>query len=308
VNSVGAQVDYDVVIVGAGFGGLYGLYHLREMGLRCRLYEAGGGVGGTWYWNRYPGARCDIESLEYSYSFSAELQQEWEWTERYAGQAEFQRYLDHVADRFHLRSDVQLNTRIRSAAFEERQACWVITTGDGEKVRARFCVMAIGFLSAKNLPDIPGLSDFAGSTYHTGSWPHDGVDLSGKRVGIIGTGASGVQAIPIIAAGVEQLFVFQRSPHWVVTLQNCPMPAEYMRYVKKNYAEIRQRESALAIGGFALCDFTMAQPNTKSAFEVSLEERLKEYEFRWQAGGLQFYFSYVDLLFDEKANKTALPA
>jgi cation diffusion facilitator CzcD-associated flavoprotein CzcO len=304
LNSHGVQVDYDVVIVGGGHGGLYALYHLRGLGLRCRIYEAGGGVGGTWYWNRYPGARCDVESVEYCCGFSEELQQEWEWTERYAGQAEILRYLDHVADRFELRPDIQLNTQVRAAVFDEAAGHWVITTHTGEVVRARYCVMAIGFLSASHLPDIPQLRNFTGGLYHTGSWPHEGVDFAGRRVGIIGTGASGVQAIPRIAAEAEQLFVFQRSPNWVVPLQNCPMPPEYLRWVKEHYAEIRQREWALDIGGFTLCDFQMAEPNTKSAFEVSPEERREEYEFRWRAGGLHYYFSYVDLLFDEEANKT----
>lgn len=302
-NIHGERIDYDVVIVGAGFGGLYALYHFRELGLRCRLFEAGGGVGGTWYWNRYPGARCDIESLEYSNSFSEELQQEWEWTERYAGQAEILRYLNHIADRFGLRPDIQLGTHVHSAIFDEGEGHWAIRAGD-HVVRAAYCVMAVGFLSAKHLPDIPGLPNFAGAAHHTGSWPEETVDFSGRRVGVIGTGASAIQAIPLLAAEAEQLFVFQRSPNWAVPLGNCPMPPDYIRYVKENYTEIRRRERELDLGGFVLCDFTIAERNTKSVFDVSPEERRAEYEFRWEAGGLHFYSSYVDLLFDEEANKT----
>jgi cyclohexanone monooxygenase len=304
VNDQGAPPDYDVVIVGAGFGGLYALHHLRGLGLRCRLYEGGGGVGGTWYWNRYPGARCDVEVVEYSYGFDEELQQEWEWSERYAGQAEIQRYLDHVADRFDLRRNIQFETTVRGAVFDEASGQWVLTTAAGDRVRARYCVMGVGFLSARYLPDIPGLQDFGGELYHTGAWPHDGVDFEGKRVGMIGAGASGIQAIPIIAAEAEQLFVFQRSPHWAVPLRNTPMPADYSQWVKQNYAEIRRREWEMDLGGFMLCDLTFGEPNTKSALEVTAEERREEYEFRWRVGGLHYYFSFADLAVDEAANRT----
>ena len=303
VNGYRAPIDYDVVIVGAGFGGLYALHHLRNLGLRCRLYEAGDGVGGTWYWNRYPGARCDVEVLEYSYSFSEELQQEWEWSERYAGQAEILRYLEHVADRFDLRRDIQFKATVQSLVFDDAVSQWVLGTADGETVRAQYCVMALGFLSAKYLPDIPGLEHFTGEVYHTGSWPEQ-VDFAGKRVGIIGTGATGIQVIPVIAAEAEHLFVFQRTPHWAIPLRNGPMPPDYMRWVKENYSEIRRREREMDLVGVTLCNSTFAEPNTKSALEVSPEERDQEYEFRWQVGGLHYYFSYPDLLVDETANKT----
>jgi cyclohexanone monooxygenase len=296
--------DYDVVIVGAGFGGLYALHHLRELGLRCRLYEAGGGVGGTWYWNRYPGARCDIETAEYSYSFSEELQQEWEWSERYAAQPEIMRYLNHVADRFDLRRDIQFDATVRSAVFDEASARWELRTAAGEGVRTRFCVLALGFLSAGYLPDIPGLRDFGGELYHTGSWPHEDVGFAGKRVGIIGAGASGIQAIPVIAAEADHLFVFQRSPHWAVPLRNSPMTPDYSRWVKENYAEIRRREWELDLGGFTLCDRNFGEPNMRSALEVTAEERSEDYEFRWRAGGLHCYFSFADLAVDEAANRT----
>jgi cyclohexanone monooxygenase len=300
----GTPAEYDVVIVGAGFGGLYALHHLRGLGLRCHVYEAGSGVGGTWYWNRYPGARCDIESVEYSYSFSPELQDEWDWTERYAAQPEILRYLNHVADRFDLRRDISFDTVVEAAVFDEADDRWVITTADST-VRARYCVMAVGFLSAKHLPDIPGLTDFAGALHHTGAWPQDGLDVSGKRVGVIGTGASGVQAIPLLAAEAAQLVVFQRSATYCVPLQNGPITPEYRRFVKENYAEIRERERFIEIGGFTLRDQKIAEPSTALALDASPEGRLAEFEYRWRVGGLHFYHSYVDLAYDDRANQTA---
>src|SRR5581483_8526325 len=311
ISGNGAQADYDVVIVGAGFGGLYALHHLRGLGLACRVYEAGGGVGGTWYWNRYPGARCDIESVEYSLSFSPELQDEWDWSERYAAQPEILRYLNHVADRFDLRRDIQLDTVARSVVFDETDEQWVITTGStagggpDETVRATYCVLAVGFLSAKHLPDIPGIRDFAGELHHTGAWPHDGLDVAGKRVGVIGTGASGIQAIPLLAKQAEQLVVFQRSATWAIPLQNSPITPEYRQYVKANYPEIRERERSSELGGFILRDLKMAVPNGNAALDATPEERLEEYEYRWRVGGLHFYHSYVDIAYDERANRTA---
>ena len=191
--------DLDVVIVGAGFAGLYMLHRLRGLGFTARVYEAASGLGGTWYWNRYPGARCDVESLEYSYSFSKELEQEWQWTERYATQPEILRYLDHVAERFDLKRDIQLNTRVNAAIFDESENCWSIETDRGDRARARFCVMATGCLSAAKIPDFKGRDTFQGKMYHTGHWPHEGVDFTGQRVAVIGTGSSGIQSIPMIA-------------------------------------------------------------------------------------------------------------
>src|SRR5580693_2370396 len=179
---------FDAVVVGAGFAGLYMLYRLRELGFTARVYEAGSGVGGTWFWNRYPGARCDVESLEYSYSFSKDLQREWEWTERYASQPEILKYLNHVADRFDLRRDIQLETRVLSAAFDGATNQWTIRTDRGDEIQARFCVMATGCLSAAKIPDIPGVEDFRGNCYHTGRWPRDGLDFTSQKVGVIGTG------------------------------------------------------------------------------------------------------------------------
>jgi cyclohexanone monooxygenase len=199
---------FDVVIVGAGFSGLYMLHRMRELGFAVRLYEAGEGVGGTWFWNRYPGARCDIESVEYSYSFSEELQREWQWSERYASQPEILRYLNHVAERFDLHRDIQLETRVTSATFDEIGYRWRIETDRGDRVSARFCIMATGCLSTAKLPEYKGLETFQGNWYHTGNWPHQAVNFEGQRVGVIGTGSSGIQSIPMIAEQASRLFVF----------------------------------------------------------------------------------------------------
>ena len=222
----------DVVIVGAGFAGLYMLQKLRTAGLRCVVIEAGDDVGGTWYWNRYPGARCDVESVHYSYSFSAELDQEWTWTERYAGQPEILRYLQHVADRFDLRRDIQFSTRVASAAFDEGTLRWDVTTKTGDTYNARFCIMATGCLSTINRPDIAGCADFQGPIYHTGNWPHEKVDFTGLRVGIIGTGSSACQAIPLIANEARELIVLQRTPNHCVPAHNHPLPHDYVEHIK----------------------------------------------------------------------------
>jgi len=224
----GSRAAYDVVIVGAGFAGLYMLHRLRELGFWARVYEAGGGVGGTWYWNRYPGARCDVESLEYSYSFSEELRREWEWTERYAAQPEILRYLNHVADRFDLRRDIQFDTKVTSATFDESEDLWTIEIDGGSRVSAKFCVMATGCLSAAKVPEYQGLDAFQGKWYHTGRWPHEGVDFTGQKVAVIGTGSSGIQSIPVIARQASQLYVFQRTPNFSLPAQNGPLPAEVL--------------------------------------------------------------------------------
>ena len=191
---------FDAIVVGAGFAGLYMLHRLRGLGFTARVYEAGGGVGGTWYWNRYPGARCDVESLQYSFSFSEELDQEWNWSEKYSPQPEILAYANHVADRFDLRSQIVFDTRVTAAAFNEDTDSWLIETDRGDRVTAKFCIMAVGCLSAPNRPAFPGMDDFRGPIYHTGEWPHEGVDFTGLRVGVIGTGSSAIQSIPIIAA------------------------------------------------------------------------------------------------------------
>ena len=238
----------DVVIVGAGFAGLYMLHRARAMGLSARVFEAGSGVGGTWYWNRYPGARCDVESMEYSYQFSDPLQQEWDWSERYAAQPEILRYADHVAGRFDLRRDIQFDTRVRAAAFDESHGRWVIETDDGRRTAATWCAMATGCLSSANVPDFPGLERFEGGQYHTGHWPHDGVDFTGLRVGMIGTGSSAVQSIPLIAHEAAQLFVFQRTPNYVVPARNGPLDPEVRAHIKANYPALRARAKQARTG------------------------------------------------------------
>ena len=226
------SLDFDAVIIGAGFGGMYMLHRLREKGFTARVFEAGKGVGGTWYWNRYPGARCDVESVQYSYQFSPELQQEWEWTERYATQPEILRYANHVADRFDLRRDIRFETRVTPAAFDETANVWRVETDKGDKVAARFVITAMGCLSSPNTPKIPGLADFKGPTYHTGNWPHEGVDFTGKTVGVIGTGSSAIQSIPIIARQAKHLTVFQRTANYTVPAHNKPLDPDYVREVK----------------------------------------------------------------------------
>lgn len=301
----GENPDFDVVIVGAGFAGLYALHHLRnERGFSVRVYDAAGGVGGTWYWNRYPGARVDIESVEYSYSFSYELQQEWEWTERYPSQAEVLLYLNHVAERFDLNKDTQLNTRVNSAVFDEESNQWVIRTDRGDNVRARYCIMATGFVSAPNKPDFKGLETFKGKQYHTAKWPQEGVDFTGQKVGVIGTGSSGVQSIPLIAKQADQLVVFQRTPGYIVPLRNCPMTLEYRKNVKQNYGKWRRIERK-AFGGYIALDFTPAEPNNKKlALEVSPEERREDFERRYQSGGLSYYNTFPDIFTTKEANDT----
>ncbi len=214
----------DVVIVGAGFGGMYMLHRLRGLGMSAIVFDVAGGVGGTWYWNRYPGARCDVESMQYSYSFSEELQQEWQWSEVFAGQPEILRYANHVADRLDLRRDMRFQTRVCGAVFNEAAHRWTVRTDRGDVVSARFCVMATGCLSAARMPDFPGMDRFTGKTYHTGHWPHEGVDFSGLRVGVVGTGSSAIQAIPVIAAQAAHVTVFQRTPNFSIPSRNGPMP------------------------------------------------------------------------------------
>jgi len=216
----------DAIVVGGGLGGLYALYRLRKLGLTARAFEAGSGVGGTWFWNRYPGARCDVESMEYSYAFDDDLQQEWTWPERYGTQPEILRYINHVADRFDLRRDVVLNTRVVSAVFDPADCIWTVRTDKGDVVRAPFCIMATGNLSTPRVPDFVGLARFKGQWYHSGLWPHEGVDFSGLRVGVIGTGSSGVQMIPLIAQQAKHLHVFQRTANFSLPARNGPLEPE----------------------------------------------------------------------------------
>ena len=294
-----AVSDYDVVVVGAGFAGMYMLHRARGIGLSVRVFEAGDGVGGTWYWNRYPGARCDVESMEYSYQFSEELQQEWAWTERYATQPEILTYANHVADRFDLRRDIQFDTRVRSATYDDATCRWTVRTDDGHEVSAQFLIMATGCLSSARIPDFPGLDRFEGTTYHTGVWPHEGVDFTGKRVAVIGTGSSGIQSIPIIAEQARELVVFQRTASYSVPAYNAPL-GEEQRAIKADYAGFRARNSLMptAIGS------RLPVPEV-SALAVAPDERERVYEERWEQGGLPFLGAFIDLLFDRNANETA---
>ena len=288
----------DAVVVGAGFAGLYMLHRLRGLGQKALVLEAGGGVGGTWYWNRYPGARCDVESMEYSYQFCPELEQEWEWTERYATQGEILRYANHVADRFDLRCDIRFHCRVTSARFDEAAARWTVETEDGRHLAARFVIMATGCLSSTNMPGIDGMETFKGPVYHTGTWPHEPVDFTGLKVGVVGTGSSGIQSIPVIAEEASELTVFQRTPNYAVPARNRPLDPDEQRAIKANYAELRARARQTRNG-------VDTRPNDVSALAVSEAERRREYEARWAHGGLPFMAAFNDLLSSKEANDTA---
>ncbi len=297
---VGTQATgpLDALVIGAGVAGLYQLYRLRELGLSVRVYEAGAGVGGTWYWNRYPGARFDSESYTYGYAFSKELLQEWNWSEHFAGQPETERYLNHVADKFDLRGDIQCSTRITAASYDAAARCWQVQTDTGERARARFLITAIGVLSAPYIPDFAGRDRFTGLSFHTAEWPKESLDFSDKRVGVIGTGATAVQLITEIAKDVGQLTVFQRTPNYCAPLRNGPIDPETQQQIKANYPEIfkRCRET---FAGF-LHDF-----DTRSALEVSEAERLARYEELWaQPGFAKWLGNFGDTMSDLKANAT----
>jgi cyclohexanone monooxygenase len=290
---------YDVVVVGAGFAGMYMLHRLRGQGFSVRVYEQGGDVGGTWYWNRYPGARCDVESMQYSYSFSEELQQEWNWSERYAPQPEILKYANHVADRFNLRSGIQLNTRVDRAAFDESTSLWSVTTSDGKTVTAKYVVLATGCLSNARMPDIKGLSDFKGKVYHTGHWPHEPVEFTGLRVGVIGTGSSAIQSVPIIARQARQLTVFQRTPNFSIPARNAPLTAEERAAFRAKYPEIRRFAREEARNGI------YTEMPDRGALDDGGNERRSKYEARWNRGGLTFMSVYNNLAIDKAANDTA---
>ena len=290
---------FDALVVGAGFSGLYQLLCLRDrLGLSVQVLEAGGGVGGTWYWNRYPGARCDSESHSYCYSFSDELTKEWEWSERYPGPPEILRYLNYVADRFDLKRNIRFNTRVSSAHYDEAANLWRVNTDAGEALTAQFLITAVGCLSSANIPNISGIDTFNGRWYHTGEWPHEGVDFSGKRVGLIGTGSTGIQAAPVIAETAAHLTVFQRTANYSVPARNAPLTPEFKRYVKENAAEIRQVMQSTVNGH----PFTIAD---RSALETPPEERQAIYEAAWEIGSLRFRAAFRDLLTDKAANDTA---
>ncbi|GHO99813.1 cyclohexanone monooxygenase [Reticulibacter mediterranei] len=287
--------EFDAIVIGAGFSGLYMLYRLRELGLSTRVYEAGEGVGGTWYWNRYPGARCDTPSIHYSYSFSPDLEQEWEWPEKYPTQPEILRYLNHVADRFDLRRDIQFSTRVISAVYDNSTNRWTIQTHQGDQASARYCITAIGCLSAPNTPTFQGLDSFQGQVHHTARWPSEGVDFTGKQVGIIGTGSTGIQAIPQIVKQADHVTVFQRTPNYSIPARNRPLTSEEKASVKANYRKLRQtdRESPAGI----TLNF-----HRQSALEVTPEERQKKFDEAWAVGGTQMLSTFSDLDTNLEAN------
>jgi cation diffusion facilitator CzcD-associated flavoprotein CzcO len=291
--------DLDALVVGAGFAGLYQLICLRDrLGLSVQVLEAGDGVGGTWYWNRYPGARCDSESHAYCYTFSKELAQEWEWSERYPEQPEIMRYLNYVADRFDLKRHIRFNTRVTAAHYDETANRWNVRTEAGEQFTAKFLITAVGCLSTANVPSIPGLERFEGRWYHTGQWPHEGVDFTGKRVGQIGTGSTGIQAAPVIAETAAHLTVFQRTANYSVPARNGPLTPEFKRYIKEHAAEIRDVMHATRNG----------QPfhiSERLALATPPEEREAVYEAAWEKGGLQFRAAFEDLMVKKAANDTA---
>ncbi|MEU1525459.1 NAD(P)/FAD-dependent oxidoreductase [Nocardia rhamnosiphila] len=290
--------DFDAVVVGAGISGLYAVYKLRQRGMRVHGFESAEGVGGTWYHNRYPGARCDVESIDYSYSFDEELQQEWTWTERFASQEEILRYLDHVADRHDLRSAYDFLTRVTAAVYDENTRRWTVSTDTGVTVTARYCLLATGVLSATNKPEIPGRDTFAGESYHTGEWPHEPVHFAGKRVGVIGTGSSGIQSIPVIAEEAAHVYVFQRSPNYSIPAGNRLLTDEFVAEVKAGYPE-RRRLSRLSGGG------TPNSPHPKGALEVDEVERTRVYDEWWQRGGYLFAKAFPDQTISLAANDTA---
>ena len=299
VQTAGNQTEtQDAVVVGAGFSGLYMIYRLSRMGLKVRGFEGGDGVGGTWYWNRYPGARCDVESLQYSYGFSDERAQEWDWTERYSAQPEILAYLEYAAKKFDLLRHFQFDTRVTSAHFDESGGRWRVETDRGDVVEARYVIMATGCLSSTNIPVIPGQDSFAGEVYHTGQWPHHEVDFSGKRVGIIGTGSSSVQSVPEVAKQAAHLTVFQRTPNFSVPARNHPMDPGFQADIKSRFGEFRANLKDLPLACFETA-------GAASAIAESEQQRTERYEDYWQRGGLIFMGAYADLLTNEASNATA---
>ncbi|MCB1509616.1 MAG: NAD(P)/FAD-dependent oxidoreductase [Hyphomicrobiaceae bacterium] len=296
----GSPLELDVIIVGAGVGGLYAIHKLRGQGMNVRAFEAGSGVGGTWFWNRYPGCRCDIESMEYSYSFDDDLQQEWHWPERYGTQPEILRYVNHVAERFDLMRDVELNTRVKTAHFDAATGRWTITTDTGVTATAPYIIMATGNLSTPQKPNFPGLDSFKGEWHHTGLWPPEGVDFTGKRAGIIGTGSSGVQSIPHIAQQAKHLTVFQRTANFSLPARNAPLDPDKEQRHKSEYSE---RRTAAYDTPFGIAGYPRPE---KSALEVSEAERNATYEAKWAEGGsISFLYAFTDLLTSKEANDTA---
>jgi cyclohexanone monooxygenase len=290
---------FDAIIVGAGFTGLYMLHVLRQKGFTARLIDAASDVGGTWYWNRYPGARCDIESMQYSYQFDEELQQEWVWKERYASQPEILSYIQHVADRYDLRRDIQFDTRVEAATFDEDAAEWEVETDRGVTLRAQYFIMGVGCLSAPVRPTFEAEDDFTGETYQTSLWPKEEPDFTGKRVGIIGVGSSAIQAGPLIAEQAEHVYVYQRTPNFIVPAQNRPLSAEEVAEIKSDYKGFR----AEAYAGLTAFLF---KRHDRSVFDLTPEERRAKFDEYWDIGGLPFLGAFNDILFDDEANRECI--
>jgi len=294
-----ADRAYEIVIVGAGFAGMRMLFSARDRDMSAHVFEAGSDVGGTWYWNRYPGARCDVQSMEYSYQFDEDLQQEWEWTERFASQPEILRYAGHVADRFDLRHDITFDTRVTGATFDEPTHRWEVNTSDGRTTFAKFLVMATGCLSSENTPSFTGMDLYEGPMHHTGRWPHEGVDFKGKRVGVVGTGSSGIQAIPVIASQADSLTVFQRTANYSIPARNEALDPDYVASTKADYAAFRAANSlqTAALG-------SATRRGETSALDATEDERAIEFDQRWQDGGFGFLSGYVDHMLDMDSNDT----
>ncbi len=289
--------ELDAVVVGAGFSGMYMLHRLRGLGMTAQVVEAASDVGGTWWWNRYPGARCDIESMDYSYSFDPDLEQEWEWSERYATQPEILAYANHVADRFDLRRDIAFETRVTRAEWQPGSERWLVDTDRGGRFSARFLIMGVGCLSAAKRPEIDGIDTFAGPEYHTGEWPHEGVDFTGRRVGVIGTGSSGIQSIPLIAEHAAHVTVFQRTPNYAQPARNAPLDPAFVADRKANYRDYREHAKRETHGG------VVVPAPTQSALSVDDDELQAHLQDRWEWGQLFAVLgSYDDVMIDEEAN------
>ncbi|MGJ3507977.1 flavin-containing monooxygenase [Enemella sp. A6] len=296
---MGTSHEVDVVVVGAGFSGLYAVHLLRKQGLSIQGFEAGDDVGGTWYWNRYPGARCDIESIYYCYSWDEELAREWQWSERYAAQPEILAYANRVADKHDLRSSFIFNTRVEAAEWDDEARRWTVRTSDGETWSARFVVLGVGALSAANIPDMPGLANYTGAIYHTGQWPHEGVDFSGLKVGVIGTGSSGIQVIPKIAEQAASMTVFQRTANFTMPAHNTPADPEQHAEVVEDWAGVRQRMRQSSYG-------LDVEPPTQSLLEVPVEEARATFDEKWQEGTLTSILqAYNDIVRNPESNQIA---
>jgi len=296
-SSVSSDVRrLDVVIVGAGFGGMYAVHKFNAMGLKIQGYEAGSDVGGVWYWNRYPGARVDLPSIDYSFGFSHEVEQEWTWSEQFAAQPELLRYINFVADRLNLRRHIQFNTRVTSAEWDDARQVWVVKTDRGDVVEASCCIMATGPLSIPKDPEIPGIERFKGELLRAGRWPHQPVSYAGKRVGVIGTGSTGIQIVQEVGPQAGELFVFQRTPSFTMPMRNVPLEPDYVAEVKRNYAGLREVARNSPAGG-------IRPASTRAFFSVTPAQRLSLMEDAWKQGGLAMLGTFTDLLVNEEANE-----